>query len=190
MARINLLPWREERRRQLTQEFIRQAALAAVLAGAAGAYAWYHATGLLEAQEARNAYLEDQIAVLSEEIREIEEIEAKREELISRMEIVQDLQRRRPQAVHLFDQIAEHLPDGVHLAALWQSDDDLTVQGWAESNARVSAYMRNLDSSDWLTEPRIEVIETDDDDRVSSFTLHLAQTMPGDEEDNGDGGDR
>ena len=183
MARINLLPWREERRRQLTQEFIRHAALAAVLAGMVGAYAWYHATGLLEAQEARNAYLEDQIAVLSEEIREIEEIEAKREELIARMEIVQDLQQRRPQVVYLFDQIARNLPDGVHLAALRQNGDDLALEGWAESNARVSAFMSNLDGSQWLENPELEVIETDDADRVAAFTLHLGQTMPGDEDD-------
>jgi type IV pilus assembly protein PilN len=185
MARINLLPWRDERRRQQTQEFARQAVLGAVLAAAVGGYGWYHATGLVEAQEARNSYLEDQIAVLREEIREIEELESTREQLVARMEIIQDLQQRRPQVVHLFDQIARKLPDGVHLVELNQRGDDLTLRGRAESNARVSAFMRNLDASEWLLRPRLEVIETDQRDRVNAFTLHLAQTTPDadDEED-------
>lgn len=184
MARINLLPWRDERRRQLTQEFARQAVLAAVLAAAVGGYAWYHVNGLVEAQEARNSYLEDQIAVLEEEIREIEELESTREQLIARMEVIQELQQRRPQVVHLFDQIARRLPDGVHLVEVHQEGDSLTLRGRAESNARVSAFMRNLDASDWLQRPRLEVIETDQRDRVNAFTLHLAQTTPAaDEED-------
>lgn len=178
MARINLLPWRDERRRQLTQEFTRQAVLAGLLAALVGGYGWYHVTGLVEAQEARNAYLQEEISILDEEIREIDELESTREQLLARMEVIQRLQQRRPQVVHLFDQVARKLPNGVHLVEINQSGDDLTLRGRAESNSRVSAFMRNLDDSEWLQRPRLEVIEIDREDRVNAFTLHLAQTTP------------
>lgn len=187
MARINLLPWREERRRQRTAEFARQAVLAAILATAVGGYGWYHVNGMVDAQEARNSFIEEEIAVLQDEIREIEALESTRQQLVARMEIIQDLQQRRPQVVHLFDQLARQLPDGVHLVELQQRGDDLTLRGRAESNARVSAFMRNLDSSDWLQRPELEVIETDRQDRVNSFTLHLAQTTPDADEEEEDG---
>jgi len=183
MARINLLPWREERRRQLTQEFARQAVLGVVLAAAVGGYGWYHARGLVEHQKERNKFLEDQIAVLQNEIKEIQSLEQTRQQLLARMEIIQRLQQRRPQIVHLFFEIADTLPDGVFLTALEQKGDKLTIEGRAESNARVSAYMRNLDASPWLKDPRLEVIETDKTDRVNAFTLHLAQSAPGEGKD-------
>lgn len=189
MARINLLPWREERRRQLTTEFARQAVLGAVLAGVVGGYGWYHVHGLVEYQQERNQYLEEQIEVLQEEIKEIQELEKTRQQLLARMNIIQRLQQRRPQVVHLFFEIAKTLPDGVFLTGLEQKGDKLTIEGRAESNARVSAYMRNLSASDWLKEPRLEVIETDKQDRVNAFTLHLTQSAPDDEEQNGNGGE-
>lgn len=178
MARINLLPWREERRRQLTAEFARQAVLGALLAGVVGGYAWYHVNGLVEYQQDRNEYLEEQIAVLQEEIKEIQDLEKTRQQLLARMNIIQRLQQRRPQVVHLFFEIAETLPDGVFLTGLQQKSDKLTIEGRAESNARVSAYMRNLGASDWMKDPRLEVIETDKSDRVNAFTLHLSQSAP------------
>jgi len=187
MARINLLPWREERRRQLTAEFARQAVLGAVLAGVVGGYAWYHANGLVEHQKDRNKYLEDQIAVLQEEIKEIQDLEKTRQQLLARMNIIQRLQQRRPQVVHLFFEIADTLPDGVFLTGLEQKADKLKIDGRAESNARVSAYMRNLGASDWMKDPRLEVIETDKADRVNAFTLHLTQSAP-DEKDEGEDG--
>lgn len=183
MARINLLPWREERRRQLTHEFTRQVVLGVILAVAIGGYGWYHARGLVEHQEERNKYLEDQIAVLQNEIEEIQTLEQTRKQLLARMNIIQRLQQRRPQIVHLFFEIADTLPNGVFLTRVEQSGDDLTIVGRAESNARVSAYMRNLDASPWLKNPRLEVIETDKADRVNAFTLHLAQSTPDENDD-------
>ncbi|MDX1609146.1 MAG: PilN domain-containing protein [Halofilum sp. (in: g-proteobacteria)] len=183
MARINLLPWREERRRQLTQEFARQAVLAVILAGVVGGYGWYHARGLVEYQQERNQYLEEQIAVLQNEIKEIRNLEQTRRQLLARMNIIQRLQQRRPQVVHLFFEIADTLPDGVFLTELEQNGDNLTIKGRAESNARVSAYMRNLDASPWLKDPRLEVIQTDKADRVNAFTLHLAQSSPNEDEE-------
>lgn len=190
MARINLLPWREERRRQLTQEFARQAVLGVILAAVVGGYGWYHARGLVEYQQDRNKFLEEQISVLQSEIKEIQNLEQTRKQLLARMNIIQRLQQRRPQVVHLFFEIADTLPDGVFLTELEQNGDTLTIKGRAESNARVSAYMRNLDASPWLKNPRLEVIETDKTDRVNAFTLHLAQSSPNeDEEGEGAGGE-
>jgi len=183
MAKINLLPWREERRKQLTQEFARQAVLVAVLAAVFGGYGWYYVNGLIDQQKERNAYLQDQIAVLQEEIKEIRELEETKQQLLARMNVIQRLQQRRPQIVHLFSELAATLPEGVYLTSVQQSGDDLTLEGRAESNARVSAYMRNLGASAWLKSPRLEVIETDRNDRVNAFTLHLVQTAP--EQDTG-----
>lgn len=186
MAKINLLPWREERRKQLTQEFARQAFLGAVLAAVVGGYGWYHVNGLIDHQKERNKYLQDQIAVLEEEIKEIQELEQTKQQLLARMNVIQRLQQRRPQIVHLFSELAATLPDGVYLTNVAQSGDNLTIQGRAESNARVSAYMRNLGGSAWLKDPRLEVISTNEKEQVNSFTLHLVQTAPDDDGD-GDG---
>ena len=189
MAKINLLPWREERRKQRTQEFARQAVLGAVLAGAVGGYGWYHVNGLIEAQRERNEYLEEQISILQEEIREIRELEETKRQLLARMNVIQRLQQRRPQIVHLFSELAATLPDGVFLTSITQQGDNIKLQGRAESNARVSAYMRNLGGSEWLRKPELEVIETGSNERVNSFTLNLAQTTPDRDEQQADGGD-
>lgn len=187
MARINLLPWREERRRQLTREFARQAALGVVLALVAGGYAWYHVNGMIDYQRERNAYLEKEIAKVQEKIKEIEELEETRRQLVARMDVIQRLQQRRPQIVHLFYEIAATLPEGVYLTEVTQKGDNLAVNGRAESNARVSSYMRQLQASPWLEDPELQVIEAKDDEQANRFTLKLSQTTP--DSDGGDGSD-
>ncbi len=186
MAKINLLPWREERRKHLTQEFARQAVLVAILAGLVGGYGWYHVQGLIESQKSRNQYLQDEITKLEEDIRTIRNIEDQREELLARMDIIQDLQQKRPQIVHLFTQLADTLPDGVYLRTIEQEGDDLTVEGRAESNSRVSNYMRNLSKSAWLKNPSLNVIESIEDRDVKTFKMTLVQTTPDDEEEQQD----
>lgn len=181
MAKINLLPWREERRKQLTQEFARQAVLVAILAALVGGYGWYHVQGLIEDQKSRNEFLQDEIAKLEENIRTIRNIEEQREELLARMDIIQDLQQRRPQIVHLFTQLADTLPDGIYLRTIEQQGDDLTVEGRADSNSRVSNYMRNLSKSPWLKNPSLNVIESLEDRDVKTFKMTLVQTTPEDE---------
>ena len=184
MARINLLPWREERRRQLTQEFTRQTVLAALFAAVVGGYGWYHVNGLIDQQNRRNDYLEQEIQVLQKEIKEIEKLESTRQQLLARMNVIQRLQQRRPQIVHLFFEIADTLPDGVFLQQVTQTGDKLQVSGRAESNARVSSYMRRLDASPWLTDPQLEVIESGEEDQaVNDFTLKFAQTAPNSSQD-------
>lgn len=188
MAYINLLPWREERRKQLTQEFARQMVLVAVFAAAVGGYGWYHVSDLTEQQQTRNSYLQEQISILQEQIQQIEKLESTKRQLLARMNVIQRLQQRRPQIVHLFFELADTLPEGVYLTGVTQKGDSLKITGRAESNSRVSTYMRNLDASPWLQRPQLEVIQTGDNDRVNSFTLNLAQTTP--ENEAGDeGGD-
>lgn len=178
MALINLLPWREERRRRLIQEFARQTVLVALFAVAVGGYAWYYVNGMVDDQKARNGYLEEQIAILQEDIKEIRKLESTKDQLLARMNVIQELQGRRPQIVHLFFELADTLPEGVHLTAVKQNGDNLTVRGKAISKAQVSAYMRNLTASAWLENPRLEVVQTGGSDRVNAFTLHLGQTTP------------
>lgn len=184
MARINLLPWREEQRRQLTQQFVSRIFLCAILTAVVVFYGWYHIGTLIDYQNGRNRYLQTQIQTLQTQLQEIKELESTKERLLARMDVIQTLQTRRPQIVHLFHELASTLPDGVFLSGIKQSQNAVTLEGLAESNARVSAYMRNLDASSWLRSPRLELIEAhQEEERVSNFKLHLKQTTPKEEEE-------
>ncbi|MEM7206248.1 MAG: PilN domain-containing protein [Pseudomonadota bacterium] len=177
-ARINLLPWRDEERKRKTREFTTQLILCAMLAGLVVMYGIFTVQGQIDHQNRRNQFLQAEIDRLKVELEEIKELESTKEQLLSRMEIIQQLQTRRPQVVHLFHELAFTLPDGVSLTAIAQTQDNITLEGKADSNARVSAFMRNLDESEWLTGPRLEVIEANTDESVSAFKLHLKQTHP------------
>ncbi len=183
MARINLLPWREELRNQQNQQFVSRMILSAILTAVVVFYTWYHVGTLIDYQNARNRYLQTEILTLQAQLQEIKELESTKERLLARMDVIQTLQTRRPQVVHLFHELASTLPDGVYLSAIKQTQNAVTLEGLAESNARVSAYMRNLDASNWLRNPRLEIIAATEEDRVSTFKLHLNQTTPKEEED-------
>ncbi|NNF16225.1 MAG: PilN domain-containing protein [Gammaproteobacteria bacterium] len=186
MPRINLLPWREELRK-IRQKNFGIAAVGAVLAAAAillGALAFY--TAKIDYQNARNAYLDREIQVLNDQIKEIDELETVKERLIARMEIIEDLQTKRPEVVHLFDELVKAIPDGVHLLSVKQTGTRITISGIAQSSSRVSAFMRNIDSSPWLTNPDLNVVTTADSGssgRTSSFTIVATQTSPGSTEE-------
>jgi len=140
----------------------------------------------------RNRFITSEIGKLDEEIKEISELQKVRRSLIERMEVIQDLQGSRPSIVHLFTEIVSTVPNGVYLETLAQTGSNLLITGEAESNARVSTYMRNLQASEWLKDPNLTVIEIEDKtvNRISSFTLTVKQTSPnatGDEQD-ADGG--
>ncbi len=183
MARINLLPWREEQRKQLTQQFVSRLFLCAALTAVVVFYGWYHIGSLIDYQNARNRFMQAEIQTLQAQLQEIKELESTKERLLARMDVIQTLQTRRPQVVHLFHELASTLPDGVFLMGIKQSQNAVTLEGLAESNARVSAYMRNLDSSSWLRNPKLELIEArKDEERISNFKLHLQQTTPKEEE--------
>jgi type IV pilus assembly protein PilN len=180
MSHINLLPWREQRRKEQQKEFAIMAGLGAAAAVVAVFFAHVHVNGLIEHQQARNTYLQNEIRILDRQIAEIQELEATRQALVDRMNVIQELQRSRPVVVRLFDEMVTTLPDGTFLTSLEQRANNLTLQGRAESNARISAMMRNLEASPWFGEPSLQVIETRDMDtvRVRDFSLTVRQTVP------------
>ncbi|HHJ38161.1 MAG: pilus assembly protein PilN [Methylothermaceae bacteria B42] len=181
MARINLLPWREELRKQQQKEFFLSIALATGLTAFTMFLVHMAIADKIEYQEQRNRYLTMQIAVLDKKIKEIRDLEKKKETLISKMEIIQSLQSSRPEIVHLFDSVARTVPEGVYITKLTQSGDNLSVDGFAQSNARVSAYMRNIESSPWLEKPQLQIIETkakSKHEREGRFSLKIKQAHP------------
>ena len=190
MARINLLPWREELRAQQQKDFIVQVVLAAVFGAAIWGLWHMQMAGMIEHQNSRNSFLQAEIRKLDKEIREIDELEKTKANLLARMNVIQELQSNRPMSVHLMDELVRTLPEGVHLNSFQQNGIKLTIDGVAQSNARVSAYMRNIDASDWLDNPGLQVIETrkTERSRTAEFTL-TAQQRNADAETNKEGGD-
>jgi type IV pilus assembly protein PilN len=180
MAHINLLPWREKRRKQRQRDFGVTIVLALLATVAVMGYWHWFNESLIDHQKERNKYLERQIAVVDKEIAEIQRLERTRQQLISRMKVIEDLQISRPQIVHLFDEMATIVPDGAHLTELQQAGANLALAGKAQSNARVSTYMRNIDNSPWLASPQLQIIEdrntADEDDAI--FRLNLKQVTP------------
>ena len=132
--------------------------------------------------------LKDEITTLDASLEQIQELEETKAQLLARMDVIQSLQQRRPQIVHLFDDIVRTVPEGIYLTELTQESETLTIKGIAESNGRVSAYMRNIDSSDWMATPKLSVIETKKESlRSSNFTLTTSQTMPSEQKDKSSG---
>ena len=159
MARINLLPWRAERRRQRQKEFgamVGASALGAVVL-AFLIYMFYNAQ--IDGQTDRNAYLDGEITKVQAKIDEIKLLDEKKAKLLARKTVIEELQANRSQMVHLFDSLVRTIPDGVTLSSLQQNGEMLTLKGRSQSNARVSTYMRNLESSGWMTNPELSVIE-------------------------------
>lgn len=180
MTRINLLPWRETLRKELQRQFISIAAGAAVLMAVIVFYIHIHIGGMIDTQTARNTFLEKEIASVDEKITEIKQLESEKQQLLARMNIIQQLQSRRPEIVHVFDEIVRSVPDGIYLTGLKQQGDSLVIEGVAESNARVSAFMRNLDASEWFSNPGLVVIESKEKEsvRTSQFKLNVKQISP------------
>lgn len=156
MARINLLPWREERRQERKKEFITACALVAALAVGIVLLADRVVNGQIENQKARNQYLADNIKILDEQVAEIRELQKKRNQLIERMRVIQELQGNRPIIVRVLDQLVRTVPDGVFYSSLKTKEKTISINGVAESNNRVSSLMRRLDSSDWLANPNLD----------------------------------
>ncbi|WP_374249026.1 PilN domain-containing protein [Thermomonas sp.] len=173
MARINLLPWREERRKARQKEFIGMLGLA-VLAGILLSiliYSFY--SGRIASQNSRNEFLRGEITKVDGQIKEIEALDQKKSKLLARKEVIEQLQANRSQMVHLFDSLVRTIPDGVALTAIKQEGDILTLTGRSQSNARVSTYMRNLESSGWMTNPDLNVIEAKDGNPGLPYEFNL-----------------
>lgn len=183
MPRINLLPWRQQERELRQREFVGHLGLTLIIAAAAVMYGNFTVNGMVEYQNDRNNYLKEQIKIVDGKIEEISALQATKQRLLARMEVIEQLQQSRPEIVHLFDELVRTLPNGVYLNSVTQNGKNLTLRGSAESSARVSTYMRNIDDSVWLATPVLEVIETKEDERSRhfEFSLHTQQTSPQDE---------
>jgi len=170
---INLLPWRETLRKERQQRFV-LAALGSVVA-AGGLFYLFHnyVGGLIDNQNSRNDYLQQEIVQVDKRIKEVRDLEAEKARLLERMNIIQELQASRPQVVHVFDEMVRTVPEGIYLTRSQRQGQVLTLEGMAESYARVSALMNNLDKSDWFTAPKLDVVETSAKDkiRISRFVL-------------------
>jgi type IV pilus assembly protein PilN len=159
MPRINLLPWREELRNQRRNQFFVALGGAAAVSGLLLLLSYFVFDGLIGNQRDRNNFLKDEIARLDEQIEEILRLENSKARLLARMEIIEQLQRSRPGIVHVFDDLVTVMPEGVFLNSIKQTGRRIEMVGVAESNTRVSALMRNIDDSEWLTNPDLEVVE-------------------------------
>jgi type IV pilus assembly protein PilN len=175
MPRINLLPWREGQRKERKLAFLVALGVAALAAGVASFAAYLLYGSMIEAQQRRNDELRVQIKTLDKQIEEINDLETAKQRFIARMDIIEKLQRSRPEIVHVFDEIVRTLPEGVYLTAVKQNGKALKFEGVAQSSTRVSTFMRNIDGSQWLRNPALEVVQTAKSGPGSSFTLTADQ---------------
>jgi type IV pilus assembly protein PilN len=179
MPRINLVPWREAERKQRRQEFGVAAVGALILAGAIAFAVNLQMESAISHQNERNQFLKDEISQLDKQIAEILDLEQQKQRLLARMQVIEQLERSRAEIVHLFDQLVRTLPDGIYLSSVKQADRKIQLKGVAQSSTRVSNYMRNIDSSEWLAEPSLDILETKGSgDAGSEFTLNAVQKNP------------
>jgi len=172
MPRINLLPWREGQRKERKLAFLVALAVAGVAACVTAFAAYLMFGSMIQAQQHRNDKLRAEIKTLDKQIEEINNLESAKQKFIARMEIIEKLQRSRPEIVHVFDEIVRTLPEGVYLTSVHQDARKLKFDGVAQSSTRVSSFMRNIDGSQWLRNPELEVVQTAKGTASgSSFTL-------------------
>jgi type IV pilus assembly protein PilN len=187
MPRINLLPWREQERKIRRREFgiAAGAAVVAALAFAGAGKLVY--SGWIDAQNAKNQLLKKEIVKVDAAIADIQDLEDRKQRLEARMDIIEKLQRKRPEIVHQFDELVRTVPDGVYLTSIKQNGNRLEIKGVAQSSTRVSSFMRNIDSSTSMDNPELQVVESSKDSPTggSSFTM-LANTVGVNLEDGGE----
>src|SRR6202034_1295826 len=160
MPRINLLPWREQERKVRRREFLiaaGAAVFAAVIFAAGGKIVY---SSWIDAQNEKNNVLKKEIVKLDAEIADIQDLENRKQRLVARMEIIEKLQRKRPEIVHQFDELVHTVPDGVYLTSIKQTGNKVELKGIAQSSTRVSTFMRNIDTSTWMDNPELQVVET------------------------------
>jgi type IV pilus assembly protein PilN len=175
MPRINLLPWREQQRRERKLHFFLAIGGAVVLSALVAGAAYVMLGVMIDNQEQRNTRLKSQIKLLDQQIEQINDLEAQKQKFISRMQIIEKLQRSRPEVVHLFDEMVKVMPDGTYLTSIKESGNKLKLEGIAQSSTRVSSLMRNIADSQWMKNPELEVVQTKNDAIGSSFTLDAEQ---------------
>jgi type IV pilus assembly protein PilN len=189
MPRINLLPWREGQRKERKLAFAVAMGIAGVAACVTAFFAYLMMGSMIQAQVRRNDQLRTEIKAVDKQIEEINNLENAKQKFIARMKIIEQLQRSRPEIVHVFDEIVRTLPDGVYLTSVKQNAAKLKFEGVAQSSTRVSSFMRNIDGSDWLKNPELEVVQTAKSNPGSSFTLTADEVSnAADPDDAGAGG--
>ncbi len=186
MPRINLLPWRDQQRKERKLAFfvaLGGAALGALVAAFAG-YLLFKS--MIGSQEQRNDRLRAEIKTVDRQIEEINDLETQKQRFIARMQVIEKLQRSRSEVVHLFDEVARTMPDGTYLTAFKQEGKQLKFEGVAQSSTRVSTFMRNISASQWMKDPELEVVESKPGSTVgNSFVLDASEIVAaGDEDDN------
>ena len=178
MPSINLLPWREAERKKRQRDFGVAAGGAVVAAIAVVMATIFAYSQMIDNQQSRNQRLTTEIKELEKSITEIDGLERQKERLLARMEIIEQLQKSRPEIVHLFDELVKQLPEGVYLTGMQQTGRRVAIRGVAQSSTRVSALMRQIDASDWLANPEVERVETTQSgaSRQANFVVYLRQT--------------
>ena len=179
MPRINLLPWRDAERKRKRQEFFLGAGAALFLAAIVYGVVNWQMQSAIDEQMSRNQYLNDQIKELDKQIAEILDLEEQKKRLQERITVIEQLELSRPEIVHVFDQLVRTTPDGIYLTSVKQTNRKIELKGIAQSSTRVASYMRNIDSSEWLTDPALQILETKGKtDTGSQFTLSMMQENP------------
>lgn len=188
MANINLLPWREAQRRERNRATFMVCIAMWVAAGLVVLAGKMFMDGRIQHQNDRNAYLTSEINGLSKVIREIEDLKEKRDALLARMEVIQNLQKNRAQIVHVFDDLVAKLPKGVYYDSINKNQGTLSIEGKAQSNGRVSALMRSLDASNWFDNASLKVVDVLDQNgaSVSSFDLEVKEENKNADDSEGD----
>jgi type IV pilus assembly protein PilN len=182
MPRINLLPWRDEERKERKLKFLVALGGAAVGAFLVAFVGYLMMDSMVSAQDARNARLKDEISELDKQIEKINSLEADKARFIARMDVIEKLQRSRPEIVHVFDEIAKQLPDGVYLTEITQTGQRFRFEGVAQSSTRVSAFMRNIDGSSYLKNPELDIVETKKNEASGARFVLFAEQAGGAEE--------
>ncbi|MEZ5449701.1 MAG: PilN domain-containing protein [Thiolinea sp.] len=181
MTGLNLLPWRDKAREQKKKQFFALLGFAALLAAVLVFLGHSYMRSAIEYQQQRNQYLQNEIAVLDKRIERIKKLDATKQALLGRMQVIEDLQSTRPAIVHLFDEMATALPGGMYLEQLKQTGTSVNVVGKAESNARVSSYMNRLDGSPWLSSSNLNIISVAREDGratpLRDFKLDVKQLL-------------
>lgn len=189
MAQINLLPWREARRQELKKEFLVTVALVLALGAGLLLLGDRVVNSQVEDQKARNNVLSDSIKVLDRDVAEIRDLERRRNQLLDRMKVIQELQGNRPIIVRVLDQLVRTVPDGVFYTNLTTKGKRISVAGIAESNNRVSSLMRRLDASDWLANPNLDKVKAAPKygDQANTFNLSVSVQAPTSTDQSGEG---
>ena len=185
MPRINLLPWREQERKVRRREFgvaMGGAAFAAVIFVLGGKLLY---SSWIDSQNAKNNLLKKEIVKLDAQIADIQDLENRKQRLVARMEIIEKLQRKRPEIVHLFDELVKTVPEGIYLTQIKETGKKLEMKGVAQSSTRVSTFMRNIDASSWMDNPQLQVVETTKDSATGGSSFTLTSDVVGVDVDNG-----